>query len=24
MVKGTLSGLVPAEPHWHEYLAAWS
>src|SRR3954468_900745 len=24
MVKGTLAGLVPAEPHWQEYLAAWS
>jgi predicted PolB exonuclease-like 3'-5' exonuclease len=24
LVKGTLGGLVPAEPHWQEYLAAWS
>ncbi len=23
MVKGTLASLAAAEPHWHEYLAAW-
>jgi predicted PolB exonuclease-like 3'-5' exonuclease len=23
-VKGTLGNLAPAEPHWQEYLAAWS
>jgi 3'-5' exonuclease len=23
MVKSTLAGLAPAEPHWQEYLAAW-
>jgi predicted PolB exonuclease-like 3'-5' exonuclease len=23
MVKDTLAGLAPAEPHWQEYLAAW-
>jgi len=23
LVKGTLAGLVPAEPHWEEYLGAW-
>jgi len=23
LVKGTLAGLVPAEQHWQEYLAAW-
>ncbi len=23
-VKGTLAGLSDAEPHWREYLAAWS
>jgi predicted PolB exonuclease-like 3'-5' exonuclease len=23
LVKETLAGLVPAEPHWREYLDAW-
>jgi predicted PolB exonuclease-like 3'-5' exonuclease len=23
MVKETLGNLAVAEPHWHEYLAAW-
>ena len=23
-VKQTLAGLAHAEPHWHEYLAAWT
>jgi predicted PolB exonuclease-like 3'-5' exonuclease len=24
MVKATLGNLAPAEPHWQQYLAAWS
>jgi predicted PolB exonuclease-like 3'-5' exonuclease len=24
LVKETLAGLGPAEPHWQEYLVAWS
>jgi 3'-5' exonuclease len=24
MVKSTLAGLAPAEPHWDEYLKAWA
>ncbi|GAC1531619.1 MAG: 3'-5' exonuclease [Ramlibacter sp.] len=24
LVKETLAGLVPAEPHWREYLDAWT
>jgi predicted PolB exonuclease-like 3'-5' exonuclease len=24
LVKTTLGGLAPAEPHWREYLAAWA
>jgi predicted PolB exonuclease-like 3'-5' exonuclease len=24
LVKGALAELAPAEPHWREYLAAWS